>query len=294
MNEKLLIPKSKWLESKRVSWLVGAAAVLVIGVLAGQFLTLGVDWYQTYRPATLMLLSGQSPYNTPALKAAFANAPWALLPMIPLALLPPALGRGLYFAISLAAFAVAAYRLGARPPALLAFLLSPVVWHCLLNANVDWMPLLGFGLPPQLGLFLVLVKPQMGYMLALFWLVEAWRSGGIKEVLRVFAPVSLAFLLSFLIFGPWLLDMRKVTDYTTWNASLWPVSIPVGLTLVVAAIRTRQAGYAMAASPCLSPYVLFHSWASALIALAPNTVEMITASLGLWALVLYRAFFPGG
>ncbi len=74
----------------------------------------------------------------------------------------------------------------------------------------------------------------------------------------------------------------------TFNASLWPVSLPVGLTLIVAAIRRRNIKFAMPASPCFSPYVLFHSWSAALVALSAQTTEMVTAVIGLWILVIIR------
>ena len=134
------------------------------------------------------------------------------------------------------------------------------------------------------------VKPQMGSILALFWLVEAWRVGGLRQVVRVFAPVTLFLLLTLAVFGLWPLNMLKATQFTTyWNASLWPYSIPVGLVLTVAAIRRREPRYSMAASPCLSPHVLFHSWSGALITLVTSPPEMIAAVVGLWILVGMRA-----
>lgn len=93
----------------------------------------------------------------------------ALLPILPLALMPPDVGRAAFLLLSLAGFGYAAFKLGAK----------------LLPA----------------GAFLVVVDPQIGSMVALFCLVESWRKGGWREVLRVFWPVSLALLLSFALFG---------------------------------------------------------------------------------------------
>jgi hypothetical protein len=44
----------------------------------------------------------------------------------------------------------------------------------------------------------------------------------------------------------------------------------------------------MAASPCLSPYVLFHAWSGALASIAPLRFEMIAVVIGLWILVILR------
>ncbi len=71
------------------------------------------------------------------------------------------------------------------------------------------------------------------------------------------------------------------------------ISIPIGLTLAVAALYRRRIQLAMAASPLLSPYVLFHAYSGALAALATYSVEMITAVIGLWILVLIRVLNLG-
>nr|MBN1230058.1 hypothetical protein [Anaerolineae bacterium] len=175
----------------------------------------------------------------------------------------------------------------ARPVVLAFFLLSPPVLHSLLNGNIDWMVLVGYTLPPRFGLLLVVLKPQMGSVVGLFWLIEAWRNGGPKEVLRVFWPVAFLLALSFAFYGLWPLRFEREIDLW-WNASLWPTSIPVGLVLLVAAIRRRDLRYAIGASPCLSPYVLLHSWSGALVTLVKTRWELIAAVIGLWLLVAIR------
>lgn len=261
--------------------------ILMLAASGSLYLPPGIDWRDTYRPATLALLSGQSPYSVDI----FFSAPWALVPLIPFALLPENVGRAVLFLLSLGSFAFTAQRLGAKPPALIAFLLSPPVMHCLLNSNIEWLPLLGFVLPPQLGLFFIAIKPQIGLGVGLFWLIEAWRNGGWREVVRVFWPVSLTLLISFVLFGLWPVRFQDTMTLTrAYNASLWPSSIPVGLALLVAAVRKRNIKYAMASSPCLSPYVLLHAWVGALASIVAQPAETIAAVIGLWILVLIRAF----
>jgi hypothetical protein len=149
------------------------------------------------------------------------------------------------------------------------------------------MPLLGFVLPPQIGLFFILVKPQMGSVVALFWLVEAFRKGGWKEAVRVFLPVTLALLITFALWGLWPLQGANLASIAH-NASLWPVSIPIGLGLLVAALHRRQMGFAMAASPCLSPYVMVTSWAGVLMAILRSIPETIAVVIGAWILIYLR------
>jgi hypothetical protein len=277
----------------RTHRLLAIALVLVAFVLCTLLLANrlppGVDWTYYFQPAALKLLLFQSPYDI----WGFPSPPWALLPMLPFAILPQALGRAGWFVLSLIMFAWAIYRLGAKPIALAAFIGSPLVMHSLLNANIDWMVIFGFTLPPQIGLFFISVKPQMGSVVALFWLAEAWRKGRAREVARVFAPFTIVLLLSFVVFGFYPLEWVTVEVDQWWNASLWPMSIPIGLTLAVAALYRRKIQFAMAASPLLSPYVLFHAYSGALSALAPYSVEMVTAVIGLWILVLMRGLHLG-
>ena len=242
-----------------------------------------IDWEAVYVPAVKLVLAGESPY----LLHRFYNPIWALIPILPLALLPIDLGRAVYFLFSAMAFAYAAHRLGGKPVAVGAFLASPPVVHCLLAGNLDWIPMLGFSLAPRWGLFLVIVKPQMGAIVALFWLVEAWRTGGWRQVVYVFWPITAALVLSVLVFGAWFSRFGE-TVYDTWNASLWPASLPVGLALTVGALRVRRKELAMAAGPCLSPYLMFHSWGVALASILSLQWETLAAVIGLWLMMAIR------
>ena len=257
--------------------------VIPVVFLLSKYLPPAVDWDLYFRPAAFELLALRNPYTTGIL-----NPPWALLPFLPLALLPVPVARAIFLLLSVIGFGYAAYKFNARPLAFVAFMASPPVMHCLLNGNLDWMPLVGYVLPPQIGLFLVMVKPQMGIGVMLFWFVEAWRKGGVKEIVRVFWPATLVTLLSYLIYGFYPLGFGHQTDLW-WNASLWPMSIPVGLVLLVAALRKREMRFAMGAGPCLSPYVLFHSWSGPLLAVVPNQLDTLVGVVGLWILVLIRA-----
>lgn len=265
--------------------LAGALTILVIGLIAimSMYLPQAVDWHGAFRPATLEILHGRSPFNANG----FYHAPWSLIPLIPLAVLPEPIGRALLVLISLASYAFVAHKLGAKPIAIVFLLVSPPVLHLIINGNLDWMAAIGFILPPQWGLFFIAIKPQMGLAVAPFWLIEVWRRGGLKLVIKTFAPFTVVLLLSFVLFGLWPLGATRATDLW-WNASLWPVSIPVGLALFVASIRMRKIEYAMAASPCLSPYVLLHSWIGALLAIVSSVPETIAAVIGLWIAVIYR------
>jgi hypothetical protein len=265
--------------------IVVIATTLVLSFLMAPIVPPAVDWTTTFRPATLALLSGESPYG----RFYLVHAPWTLVMLTPLALLPEAVGRVMLIFCALISYAFIAHRLKAKPIAIVFLLLSPLVMHLLLNGNMDWLASLGFILPPQLGLFFISIKPQIGIAVAPFWLVEAWRQGGWKLVIKTFAPFTIVLLLSFIMFGFWPSYSFKVIE-VWYNASLWPMSIPVGLALLVTALRKRKIEYAMAASPCLSPYALFYSWTGALLAIDSSTPETIAAVIGLWVLIAIRFF----
>lgn len=271
--------------------LVVIGAVIVGAVLVAlliPLLPIGIDWHLTYRPVALGLLNGESPYANET----FFNPPWVILPFIPLALLPEAAGRAVFFVISLVGMAIAGRRLGASAIGIVALLLSPPALHGLLNANIDWIPLLGATLPTQWGLLLVLVKPQVGAFVALYWLYDSWRIGGIRRVISDFMPVTVVLIISFVLFGFFPAAMLR-TPTMTWNASLFPYTIPLGLALLVAAFRQRKTRFALATAPCLSPYLALHSWIAGLGALAPQTPELIAAVVGFWCIVLFQAGVMG-
>lgn len=273
--------------TKKFPILIVTIVVLVVLYLAVEYLPYGVDWNETYRPAALLLAKAKSPFGVEI----FYAAPWILIPFIPIAWLPLEIGRAVIFVIGICVFAYTAYRLGAKPISMAAFLVSPPVVHCLINSNIEWLALLGVVLPPQIGLLLISAKPQIGVGIAVFWFVEAFRKGGFRQVVRVFWPVTLAFLISFALFGLWPLRFRDTLVLTrAYNASLWPASLPVGLGLLAAAIRKRDIKFSMAASPCLSPYVLLHAWVGALASILAQPVETLAAVIGLWILVIIQAF----
>lgn len=256
-------------------------SIAVVGLMS-TMLPPAIDWHTAFRPAALELMAGRSPYGVEG----YFNVPWALLPLIPMALLPENIGRAVLAFLSLAAYTYVAHRLGAKPPATALLLVSPPVLHGLLNGNIDWLAALGFTLPPQIGLLFIAAKPQMGIAVGLYWFAEAWRDGW-KAVVKTFWPITILMLLSLALFGLWPARAQREIQLW-WNASLWPASIPVGLALLTAAIRTRKMAYAMGASPCLSPYVLLHSWVGALLAVVSQLPEMIAATIGLWILVGIR------
>jgi hypothetical protein len=244
------------------------------------------DWHFYYLPAIGELLSGRSPYTI----TGFLNPPWTLIPLIPLYLMPEPIGRAVLATASIVVILYVLQRLHAKPIAIIAVLLSAPVFEEIYSGNMDWLAVLGFVLPPQIGLFFVLIKPQVGIGVAVYWLIETWRQGRLRGVIHVFLPVTLAYIASFLIFGLWPMNMR---DALGWSDSFtfWPSAIPIGIGLLVVAIRRRDIRFSMGASPCLAPYVRMHSWIGALIAISESIPETIAVVVSLWILTAIQALF---
>jgi hypothetical protein len=250
----------------------GLVALYSIGVIE-----VGYDWRTTFYPAAHNVFLGKSPYEVNG----FVNVPWTVLVLLPFAVLPLPISGALFCVISIIIYCVVAFRLGADLPWLAIFLISPFVLGNLYFGNLDCLALVGLILPPPIGIFFVLIKPQIGIGIAAFWLVEAWRKGRLLEVLRVFAPVGAAILISIALFGNWTSSQINVVN-ASWNTSWWPWSLPVGLVLLVRAVIYRKKNEAIAASPFLSPYVAYPSWVGVLLALIPRKLELIVAVAGMY------------
>lgn len=266
-------------------------AALLFYVLVNIFgdLPIGRDWRITYRPAALEMAHGRSPYNI----SVFYAAPWSLIPLIPFALLPYNISNVCIFLLGLSAFAYTAYKLGATPAGMVIFLLSAAVVGCLLNGNIEWMPLLGLILPAPIGLIFAVTKPQVGIGIAIYWFIQIYRDKGFWAVVKTFTPVTLITLLSFWMYGFWIFGFQKTLQQSAessfaYNLSVWPHGIFVGLWLLYKSIQNNKPRTAMAASPFLSPYALQYTWVSVLIGVIHAPLELLVVSIGLWIPVALR------
>jgi hypothetical protein len=260
-----------------------ALGLIAFGVWAGSYWTFEDDWNKSYRPAALLLLAGRSPYEVPL----FYNPPWTLLAVLPFALLPPAAGRAAFLVVSLVAYGYAGVRFGARPRGLLLLLLSPPVLFNLYFSNVEWLVLLGVLLPPAVGLIFVTIKPQVGMLVAVVWIVGAWRRGGWRAVARCGAPFAVLLALSLLVYGWWPLTAARLTT-ASHNFSFWPWSLPVGLYLAWRALRDPQDRIekALAGAPLLSPYVALMSWVGPVVALLRHERRLALLVAAMWVYVV--------
>ena len=270
----------------RGGWIVAISLLVIVTILIAPYLPAGIDWRNTYRPATLAVMRGENPYG----ESIFYAAPWSVIPLMPFAMLPYPLGRAGTFMLGLCIFAWTSTRLGARRWTFILFMTSAAVIGCLNNGNIEWLGFFGFALPPMWGLLLVMVKPQIGIGIAFFWLAEAWRTGGIRKAVWTFAPVTCAFLISFWMYGLWPLRFSSTLRLSVDNEAVFPFALCAGLALIAQAIRARDERFAIGAGPFLAPYVLQFTWGSVLLALVTDPLLCFAVWIGLWLVVIIRIF----
>lgn len=219
-------------------------------------ISFGFDWKLVFREASRKLLSGKNPYTVNG----FFSPPWILFPLIPIALLSPPLGSAVIFVLNLFAYIYVFLKLEINYWFILPLVLLSDILGNSANGNIEGIISLGFILPPQIGLFLLLAKPQIGMAVSLFWVIEAYRDNGLKEVVKITYPIIIGIILSVVIFGTWFINSQKVIS-RAYNSSLWPLGLPIGIGLLVLAIWKRDKKFAIIASPFFSPYLTDHSWA---------------------------------
>src|SRR3990167_882263 len=175
-----------------VPWQLKAAGLLcglmVLIALAATYLPPGIDWHQAFYPASRAVLHGDNPYEA----APEFNLPsWALVPLLPFAPFPEAIGRGALFVAALAVLAGTAYRFGASPVAVGMFLVSPPVLALLLTAQLEWLVLAGLGIPLPIGALLLSIKPQIGGLILVWCAIELARRRDEKGIIVCFGPLLL-------------------------------------------------------------------------------------------------------
>lgn len=269
-----------------------AALVLVglfglIAFIAAGFPT--ADFYGNFYAAARNVLNGHSPYDA----VGYICAPWGVIPLIPYALLPPLPAHGLYFATCLYILIYIAWRLDANPLAIVAFILSPTAVGALLVGNLDAVVISGMLFPPIVGLLVLLIKPQIGAGVALYYLGEWLRSRNWLEGVRSFLPSAAAFGLAAIFFPIWIIRAANNTS-DVWNRTLFPYSIPVAALLLWIAFRNRNPYFALASTAFFAPYLSFYTYIIVQIGLLHKDVEkyvrrdvlQVALCIFLWVIML--------
>jgi hypothetical protein len=261
-------------------------AILVVGILsilvAGMLPDYAGDFNAFYQ-AGAAILRGQSPYAVPG----FYNPIWVALLFTPFALFSRELAYHIYAAIIFGASFYILWRLSQKRIGItLIAAFSPFFFMTMQYGNIDWLVLLGLLCPAELGIWLILVKPQMGAPLALLWAWKLYRERGLWKTLLFFLPVTLAYGLSFVI-GMRLPDVSVMQG---WSAGIWPYGLLLGIPLYLWAFKNRDDQLALVATPFLEPYFGPMSWMIILPKAMKNYWTTALATLVSWMIVLIWRF----
>ena len=270
---------------------VVAAALTIFVGLSLPFIPTGIDWTDVLRPATIAFLRLQNPYQIQG----SLNPPWLFVLLAPIAILPENIGGALLFWLNLATWMVIAKKLGSgNVICFLAVVTSPMVINSLVAGNVDFLVMWGLLLPPELAIFFLTIKPQVGGAALFYIALRTYHESGTKRVLQIFAIPLALITLSLILYGAWPLEANKILNMS-WNASPlrmfgWP-SVAIGFIILLFGISRKcpkeGANISMASTPFFSPYVGSQSWVAILPSLI-KTKALYFMWIALWLWVAYR------
>lgn len=247
----------------------------------------GVDWLYSILPAVEAFMRGDNPYFVNGyLRAPFPF--WTFIILTPFALLPFWIGRVFLFVVSLLAFSYTAIRLQAKTWQLFLFLCSAAVIGCLNNGNIDWLVALGLWMPPWLGMFFILMKPQVGAGVALFWVAITWKEYGWKPALKMVAPVGTAYALSFLLYGNWIAVQYSGQQTNPESLAPFPWTIPLGMFILYLAVQRYDRTLPALGTSLVAPYISQFSYAIPMLQLIRRPHLFLLAWVLLWIPVLAR------
>lgn len=263
-------------------------------LIVAQPVMMGWDWREYFYPALRLLLAGESPYQplpyyTPgdSVPHQIYHPPWLLVPLAPVALLPVHIGELLMLFLAYAATCVTVAALHDSNLSLFFILSNPLLIQGCLTGNVDSFVTLGLITSPRAGLYLLSLKPQLGWGAIVYLIWSAYREHGVRAVISLTWPMALIAALSFMPpFGFWPAKMLLATEQAT-NASLpFGVGMAVGMALLLWGLARQNLSAAFAGGFISAPYHAAHSWYLLLILIRPAKVQF-AFWLVAWGVVIW-------
>jgi hypothetical protein len=254
---------------KHLTLMVLAALLLSILLILIRFIyPVGVDWQYTFAriPAHI-----PNPYAIHS----FKNPPWIMF-LLPHAWLPLAWGNAVNLVLNIVMILLVIRRFGGDWRTMLLVFTSPLMLDLARTNNIDWIPLLAFLIPAKYGLPLLALKPQTLGGAALIWLKRA------RFRWTILVPSLVIFIGSLVLWGLWFVK-PSMPNQVTWNFSVFPFGIPLGIYLLYRAFQADDEILAAAATPFLMPYFAPYS-------LAP-LLALVGCKYRREALIVYAAFW---
>jgi hypothetical protein len=158
--------------------------------------------------------------------------------------------------LTLGAFVIAMRRYSQDDRLAIAAGLAPF-WMLMVGlGNMDSLILLGSLLPPPIGIWFLLSKPQLGWVVALLWLWRLVQTRRPQKLISFLVPVGIGLMLS-LAAG---MRVPNPEFFKMWSADAFPVGLMLGMPLLVLALEWQDEATALVAALMMSPYVAFASW----------------------------------
>ncbi len=242
------------------------------------------DW-DVYRQASLDLLRGLNPMQTPF----NFLPPWMSLLIAPAAILPRWIGYAVGGVIMIMVAVAAVRKLKGDLWAVLLLCTTPFLLHNILWGNLEWVPLLGMLLPSMWGLIWISAKPQSGLGPVLYYLIQVVRR---KLPIKTLIPFVVVGLLGLILYGyPFSIGEPPAAVVATASYDVFPWGVPVGMVLVVWAIKREDVWLAYAASPLFVPYFTSHTLIGPFLVLVTRDKRWALAAwIAAWA---YTFATPG-
>jgi hypothetical protein len=222
---------------------------------------IGFDWRLYIQPAGTALLHGQSPFTIPG----YYNPPWLLLLTFPLSLIPITWSVSVMVSLNFAAWTYTALRLKVHAYWVIPLVIFSGAGENAIKGNIDGLLSLALFLPPWASVLIMMIKPQLGLPVAVFYGLSILLDGSplkarIGKLAKLTVPFMLAFGLSVLVYGDWFIQSAGAVTQP-WNSAPWPHAVVVGLFLIWQAVSRRDVRWALIAIPFVTPYFHPDSWA---------------------------------
>lgn len=261
-------------------------ALFIVGSVIGYFcVPYGVDWLEIFQPVSRRMMSND--LYDPYVGTGFANPSYTFFVTIPFALLPVDIGRAAWFGFNFACLVVFAYMAGFEIPAIMVFMCTPPVFSTLWDGNIDGLVLLGFVLPPWIGIPLLMIKPQIGFVVVALYAFNAlFRERDYRLFAQQFGPYFFLVACTLLTYHNWIPSMRAIAGVAGWNISLGPIGLFSALILCIFAFSENEKDLALPAGVLISPYVSINSFVVFPILFKKNWLVMAVITFVAWVTLL--------
>jgi hypothetical protein len=244
------------------------------------YIPASVDWLGTFYNVA------RNPWD-PYQFWAFINAPWTALLLMPMGFFSERVSIGMNAYLNFLIVSLVIFKRGGNIVTWLLTITSLPFITILFTGAIEWIPIMAFLLPEAWGIPLLIAKPQTASMAGVIWFIRA------RNKIRFVLPTACVFLFSFLIWPNWPIRLFHNMNNLVVNSlgflnvsfSPWPWGIPIGVILLVMAVKKSDDMQAAISTLFFAPYYAVHT-----VTLSFAFVTMRNRWLGLLAWILLWIF----